>query len=76
MQFAQADTQTKNCKRASTFPDREEFKFFSQRLNKKNKTPDTQAITAKFTADRHRHGTTEKEGYAGNKGFAIMAADE
>lgn len=27
-------------------------------------------MTTKFTADRHRHGTTEKEGYAGNTGFA------
>ncbi len=40
---------------------------------KKIKTPDTQAMTTKFTADGHRHSTTEKEGYAGNMGFANMA---
>ena len=41
MQFAQANTQTKNCKRASTSPTKEKnFKIFFQRL-KKNKTPDT-----------------------------------
>ena len=43
MQFAQANAQTKNCKRASTSPTQERIsKYFFQRF-KKNKTPDTQA---------------------------------
>jgi 6-pyruvoyl-tetrahydropterin synthase len=43
LQFAQANAQTKNCKRASTSPTQERIsKYFFQRL-KKNKTPDTQA---------------------------------
>ncbi len=43
MQFAQANAQTKNCKRASTLPTQERIsKYFFQRF-KKNKTPDTQA---------------------------------
>ncbi len=43
MQFAQANAQTKNCKRASTSPTQKRIsKYFFQRF-KKNKTPATQA---------------------------------
>jgi len=43
LQFAQANAQSKNCKRAFTSPNQERIsKYFFQRF-KKNKTPDTQA---------------------------------
>ena len=48
------------------------LKFFPT-LKKKIKTPDTQAMTTKFTADRHQHNTTEKEGYAGNSTLPKVA---
>jgi hypothetical protein len=45
LQFAQANAQTKNCKRASTSPTQKEFQNIFSNASKKNKTPDTQADT-------------------------------
>jgi hypothetical protein len=43
LQFAQANAQTKNCKRASTSPAQKKIVLKNFQRFKKNKTPDTQA---------------------------------
>ncbi|MBK6450136.1 hypothetical protein [Candidatus Brachybacter algidus] len=65
LQFAQTNTQTKNCKRASKSAAEKNFKFFSPTLKKKLKHPTRKPTTMQtadkinFTADRHYTAQTE-----------------
>lgn len=73
LQAAQPTTQNQSLQKSQQVSSpKKNFKIFSRHSNKKIKTPDTQAMTKKFTADRHRHSTTDRRA-AGNMGFANMA---
>jgi hypothetical protein len=74
LQFAQADTQTKNCKRACKFTTEEKIFFKIPPLLKFFKTATTQPTqrTAKATTDKDYSNSTDRTP-AGNRRLAKVA---